>query len=125
MKYFKVKIGFGKTDYIRIDETEVAKAIRAQVNGSVALFSEGGSIAGNNILAVLPDWNRVMGYNRDYELNGEDWNEIGKRVDEYRIFIDQIKLTIKEPNRVSLPMNPKLIAEVKGLAESKRVWTSL
>lgn len=89
MNYYRVKIGYGNDDFIAIDETEVSKALKAQINGSIALFKEG-SIAGNNIISILPDYNRAMGYKRDYKLTGEDYDYIGqKRVDEHRHFLEE------------------------------------
>lgn len=78
MKYFRVKYGYGKDEFYSVDETEVPKAIKAQVDGSVFICSEG-TIAGNNIMAVQPDYNRLLGFNRDYQLTGEDYQEIEHR----------------------------------------------
>ena len=88
MKHFKVKIGFGNDDFISIDESELRSAIKAQGNGSVAVFKEG-TIAGNHIISILPDYNKKMGWNRDYQLVAEDWDYIGKEtVNEYRQFLE-------------------------------------
>lgn len=78
MKHFRVKFGFKNDDFISIDETELSKALRAQIKGSVAVFKEG-SIAGNLITMILPDYQKDMGWNRDYQLTGEDYDEIGKK----------------------------------------------
>ncbi len=78
MKYYRVKFGYGRDDFYSVDETEVRKAIRAQVTGEIAIFAEG-TIAGNSIIAIMPDYQRMMGWNRDHELNGEDHREIGDK----------------------------------------------
>jgi hypothetical protein len=88
MQYYKVQKGYGVDDYISIDETELRKAIIAQVKGQVAIFKEG-TVSGNSIMSIIPDWNRTMGYNRDYKLTGEDYQHIGeKRIDENRLLLE-------------------------------------
>lgn len=77
MKY-KVKFGYGQNDYVRIDALEVPRAIKAQVTGKIAML-DGGSIAGNAILAVVPDYNYALGLKPDYQLTGEDYRELGDK----------------------------------------------
>jgi hypothetical protein len=94
-KYFKVKIGFGSDDFISIDETELRKAIIAQGSGQVAIFN-GGTVSGNNIISITPDWCKVMGWNRDYQLTGSDYVQVGeRRQNEYRNFIEDTVNEVK------------------------------
>ncbi len=105
-KYFKVKIGFGSDDFISIDETELKTAIKAQITGQIAIFKEG-TIAGNNIISITPNWNKVMGFNRDYQLTGEDYKYIGnERVNEYRNCLENTTNEIKglPPRRDNLTL---------------------
>lgn len=75
MKYFKVFRGFDQNDYIPIDETELVKAVYAHMTGKpVAL--QNGSINGTHISAIMPDWNRTMGWNPTHKLGDDDWNDI-------------------------------------------------
>lgn len=97
MKYFKVQKGYGD-DYISIDETELPQALRAQINGGVAVFKEG-TVSGNSIMSITPDWNKVMGWNRDHKLEGEDWRQIGSKADEYREYLGNAKLAIEGKNQ--------------------------
>lgn len=90
MKYFKVKLGYGKDDFGIIDETEVEKVISAISTGKMAVLKEG-IISGNHIISVLPFFNIEMGWNLDYQPTGEDYVLIGnKRRQEYADFLSQI-----------------------------------
>lgn len=90
MKYFKVQTGFGPDDFVQIDETELEMCVKAQITGKVAITKEG-TISGNIIQKITPDWNRVLGYQRLYKLQGEDYRELGeRRVEEYRIHLDTV-----------------------------------
>ncbi len=83
MKYFRVKFGFDKNDFYSIDENDLPKALRAQVNGTIFVCDEG---------TISPDYNRKMGYKRDYALTGEDYDEIGaEAVNEHRLFLNEVR----------------------------------
>jgi len=123
MKYFKIQKGFGADDYLSIDETELQMAIRAQVTGKVAILKQG-TISGNIIQAITPDYNRDMGWKRDYKLKGEDYDELGEeKIQSYRVFIER---TNEEVN-TQLGGTPKkeftkeISNEIKQLTNSKRI----
>lgn len=95
MKYFKIQKGFNIDDYISIDETELAMAMRAQITGKIGVFNEG-TIQGKSIISITPDFNREMGYNRDYRMDGEDYARLGtKKSNEYRDLITHTKLQVE------------------------------
>lgn len=95
MRYFRVKTGYGKDDFISIPEDDLPTAARAQVTGRVAIFDEG-TVSGNHIMAIVPDYQREMGWGRDYQMTGEDYEFIGsKAVREHRDVLEQTKLTIQ------------------------------
>lgn len=99
MKYFRVKYGFGPDEFIGIDETELDMALRAHIGGKKGLFKEG-SISGDKIIAITPDFNRVLGLNRDYRLTGEDYKELGKKRDEYELFLEEKKYEISSGQKL-------------------------
>lgn len=108
MKYYRVKYGFGKDDFYSIDETELQKAIRAQVEGSIFICEEG-TISGNNIMSIMPDYNRVLGLNRDYQLTGEDYDLLGaQKVKDHRNFLQETKRAI-----TGIPSKTKLLQHGK------------
>lgn len=95
MKYFKIQKGFNIDDYISIDETELPMAMRAQITGKIGVFNEG-TIQGKSIISITPDFNREMGYNRDYRMDGEDYARLGRRKsNEYRDLITHTKLQVE------------------------------
>jgi hypothetical protein len=114
MKYFKVKIGFGTDDFISIDETEVRRAMVAQVKGQIAIFKEG-TVSGNSIISILPDYNREMGYKRDYKLTGEDYDSIGsKRTEDSRFILENTLNELLNKPKVELPENNKIIDDLSN-----------
>lgn len=100
MKYYRVKYGFGKDDFYSIDETELKKAIVAQVQGKILVCDEG-TIAGNNIISISPDYNRALGLSRDYTLSGEDYALLGVQIvkDHRNFFSDTKHLALSEPQK--------------------------
>ena len=85
--YFRVKTGYEPTDFISIPQSDYSKAVRAQIKKSVVVFGDHGSISGANIISVLPDWNKELGYNKEYLVTDEDKNDIPRlRQAEYRDF---------------------------------------
>lgn len=91
MKYYRVKYGYGADEFYSVDETEVGKAIQAQGGGTIFACSEG-TISGNNIMAIMPDYNRALGYNRDYRLTGEDYKELPRGTqNEHTQFLEETK----------------------------------
>jgi hypothetical protein len=113
MKYFKVQKGYGVDDYISIDETELRKAMIAQVKGQVAIFREG-TVSGNSIMSITPDWNRTMGWNRDYKLTGEDYEYIGnKRVNESRVLLeDTLNEIMGRATSIQAPEKNQMVKEL-------------
>lgn len=118
-KFYRVKIGYGRDDFISVDEDELAPALRAQTTGKIGIFREG-TIAGNHIISITPDFNRLLGYTRDYQLTGEDYKEVGaERQKEYGLFFLHTKLAIEGKTLIEKPK--EISNAVKTLAEAKKV----
>lgn len=89
-KYFKVFRGFNESDFIPIDQSELEKAIYAQISGKVAILKNG-TIAGNQIGSIVPDYHRAKGWNYGYKLQAEDWKEINRDCKSYTGIIEIAK----------------------------------
>lgn len=95
MRYFKIKIGYGEDEYVRIDETELEKAYGVFLTDGKGVFS-GGTVRGQDIIAIKEDWHRAMGYNPLYKLRAEDMNEIQKEVGkEYQGVLEHASARVK------------------------------
>jgi len=78
-KYFKVVYGFDEDEYIAIDDSELKKAIYAHLTGKKVAFKEG-SVSGDKIIVIRPDWNKAMGWNVGYKPTPEEMGEIDATV---------------------------------------------
>lgn len=91
MKHYRIKYGYRADEFVSVDETELPMAVRAHISGKKGLFKEG-SVSGDKIIAIVPDYQRDMGWNRDYILMGEDYDELGKeKLREYTTFLEETK----------------------------------
>lgn len=80
MKY-KVKIitGFREDQHYTIDAEEAHKAYYLFLNPEArTVFSNGVALIGKNIQGIEPDFHATMGWNKGYELNTYDYEEISK-----------------------------------------------
>ena len=136
--YFKAIHGFDAEDYVPIEAEELEKAIYAHMTGSKAVFASG-SISGNMITVVQPDYHKAMGWNQGYKLGADDFAELAQHgVDKsHQKYLAKTKERINYlvangrqteiGKNVPIPEldNPKrnegLDDSIKRLADSKRV----
>jgi hypothetical protein len=89
MRYYKVQIGYGD-DFISIDETELEKALYAQMTGGTVFLNEG-SVTGNSIISIRPDFHKAMGWNYGYKFTPEDHAEINRECGHYKGYLAEVK----------------------------------
>ncbi len=95
MKYFRIKTGYGQNDFLIVDEIELPMAIRAQVNGRVGVFKNG-TVTGNHIISITPDWNKLMGWHDNYQPNSEDMSYLPEKdVLEHRKFLEDAIMQVR------------------------------
>ena len=136
--YFKAEHGYDAEDFLPIEAEELEKAIYTHMTGGKAAFLAG-SISGNIITVVKPDYHRAMGWNRGYKLGPDDDVELRQ----YGIDTAHQKFLAKTKERIAflvannrqaeigknVPIpeldNPKrddgLDDDIKRLADSKRI----
>jgi len=85
---FRVKTGFGTNDFLRIGKEDLEKAIRAQGSGKVFICNEG-TVSGNHILSITPDWNHFLGLNTDARLEALDFKKIEDVRAQYSLAIQE------------------------------------
>lgn len=73
--HYKVVFGFDAEDYVPISAEELEKAIWAHMRGKNVAFEQG-SVSGERIVAVQPDYHSAMGWNRGYTLGADDYAEL-------------------------------------------------
>lgn len=76
--FYKIIHGFSPEDYIEIGEKELQKAYYCFLMKKDSLFS-GGSVKGNMIQEIKPDFHRIMGWNRGYKLEALDYEELAHK----------------------------------------------
>lgn len=111
MKYFRVIYGYGKDDFFSIEESDLLRAMRAQVHGTIFACDEG-TRAGNDIKGIQPDYNRILGVNRDHQLTGEDYRLLGSQVvKDHRMAIQGAKIEVANKR---LPNGRPMLAKGNG-----------
>lgn len=77
--YYRVKTGHRPDEFREIDGDDLEMCLRAQITGKVA-FTKRGTISGNAILEIHPDWHRVLGLSRLHPLDSADMRELPREV---------------------------------------------
>lgn len=74
---FKIITGFREDQSYTIEADEAHKAYYLFNNPEKrGVFENGVALVGKNIQGIEPDWNAIMGFNPDYQLDYDDWNTL-------------------------------------------------
>lgn len=137
MKYYKIVTGYAPADYIPIDENELPIAIQLFIEQKGRGVFQNGVCRAQDIIRIIPNWHKVMGWNEGWKMDTEDYREIQPYKSEYdKIYAQATELTklaISQnrpellsgelaDNLKALPeTNTKLLNMTSGLAQSKRI----
>lgn len=88
MTYYKINLGY--SEFVSIDETELSKAIQAQLTGSIVVLANG-IVNGKYISHIVPDIHKALGYNYGYKLEAEDYSRFRQYDGEHSIKIEEAK----------------------------------
>jgi len=78
MKYFKVRIAYGRDGddrFISIDDSELETALYCFITNSKGVFKNG-VCRGQDIISITEDWNKAMGWNPEHVLDADDYNDL-------------------------------------------------
>lgn len=123
MKYYlKAVIGFRDDQFVTIPMQEAHKLYylfnHPEERG---VFNNGVALVGKNIQTIIPNWNETLGYNPNYKLTEDDWNDIrGKSIDaKMKTLIEKAKdiSKIAEQNISIIKLN--MYEALKLLPENK------
>ena len=113
MKYFKIQFGFNESEYLPITANELPKALALFVEKTGRGVFESGAIRGQDIMRIVEDWHRAMGWHQGYKMLPEDFQTIEPLQEKYRETYNKAKLiaeyAIRE-NRRDLLSKPPLEA---------------
>ncbi len=88
MKYYKVNIGYEAS--VSIDETELEKVLKAQIQGGT-VYTKKGIINTKYISLIVPDYNKAMGWNEDYKPQGDDFKYIETECKDYMAHLENVR----------------------------------
>lgn len=106
-RFFKVKYGYAASEQISIPESDLEKAIYAQVKG-VPVQLGNAFVNGKHIISITPHWHKHTGWYDSYEpTSGDDFAQIKRDCPNYDGIVEHYK------NRVVYLMakNPELIGK--------------
>lgn len=108
---FQVKYGTWSTDFIIVDSDELEKLHYAKRRG--AFFTgKYGDVDTTKIISIRPDFKETYGAMPEYELTGEDYDEIESKHGDIRVLIgkaeERVRLLVEKKQEHLIGTNAKL-----------------
>lgn len=105
MRYFRVYIGYGKNDYVVVDEDEIETALYCFLTDNKGVFKNA-PIRGKDIITFKPHYHAHTHWNADYEpTHADDFAQIARDCPTYdgiiEYYTDRVKYLMQR-NQTSL-----------------------
>ncbi len=84
MRYYKILQGYEHERDIIIREDELERAFGLFMLGGRWIFS-GGPVDGKNIQTIVEDYHSTMGWNREYRLGPDDYEDLRSKGVDYEM----------------------------------------
>lgn len=96
-RFFKIRVGYGDSEFVPIDENELQSALYVFMTDSKGVFKNG-VVRGKDIIGISEDWHREMGWNYTHKLGPDDYAELTERgiKAKYAGLIGDAKATVME-----------------------------
>lgn len=89
--YYKIQFGYGKDEYITITQDELHKAVALFVKGNGRGVFKTGAVRGQDIIRIVPDWHKAMGWNGTHQMDTFDYEAIEPYKKRYQLVYDKAK----------------------------------
>ena len=120
-RWFRVKFGYGKMDFISIPEEKLAKCVYAWQTGGI--FSDGAMLSGKEIKTITPDYHKHTGWNDWYEpKDAEDWLQIERDCPSYEGYVDAaitVAIKVIESKNTTLLDKPLIVKNETNILEAR------
>jgi hypothetical protein len=94
-KHFKVKYGYGVSDQVSIEESELEKALYAQLMKKPVQLGNS-FVSGSHIISITPHYHKHTGWYDWYEPStGEDWVQIARDCPDYTGVVEHYKQRVQ------------------------------
>jgi hypothetical protein len=94
-KYFKIKYGYNVSDQVSIEESELEKALYAQLMKKPVQLGNS-FVSGSHIISITPHYHKHTGWYDWYEPStGEDWVQIERDCPNYSGVVEHYKQRVQ------------------------------